>query len=288
MPQFNRNYILQISGEGEQLVIKDLKIVFEVSKDILGHPNIAKIEVYNLSETSRNKISEKFSKVILRAGYGDKLNVLFEGQLRNISNSRANVDIISTLFCGDGEKAFRQAFVSHVFPSGVGVRQIVEVVFNEFKKFGISLGNKFVGVPNFSLSQGFSSSEMAKDLLDKLAEAYDFRWLIEGDAFYTYPKDGFEAIDAFIINANTGMIGVPSLTEIGVDVKTLLNPQLKPMSPIKVQSEFPGISVQNLENRDFNKSLGDGFYRINKVVHRGDTRGQEWSTSIVSRRVANA
>jgi len=86
--QFNRKYRLElIAPEGSTVIIEDLRISFEITKDLYGYPNLAKIRIYNLSPSSVNKISKEFTKIKITAGYEADIRQLFIGDTRNHSPS---------------------------------------------------------------------------------------------------------------------------------------------------------------------------------------------------------
>jgi len=116
--------------------------------------------------------------------------------------------------------------------------------------------------------------------MDQLAEENNFEWNITDEAINIIPKN--ETIDkTFLITSATGMLGSPTVTEIGADVKMLLNPELIPNGKIKVESITQNISLGDLKFRDINKTIGEGLYKIQKVTHTGDTHDNQWDSSVV-------
>ena len=86
-----------------------------------------------------------------------------------------------------------------------------------------------------------------------------------------------------IINQDGGMIGSPERTEVGVTVKTLLNPNLKLARRIKIEAVSEKINVGNLFFRDVPPVKNQGIYRIDKLIHAGDTHDKEWQSTISAR-----
>jgi hypothetical protein len=79
------------------------------------------------------------------------------------------------------------------------------------------------------------------------------------------------------------MIGSPERTDIGVTVKNLLLPELKLARRIKIESLTEKINIGNLNFREVPPIRNEGVYRIDKLVHEGDTRGNIWQTTITGR-----
>lgn len=90
-------------------------------------------------------------------------------------------------------------------------------------------------------------------------------------------------VPPYIINQNSGMINSPERTDVGVTVKNLLIPELKLGRRIQIKSITETINVGNLFFRKVPSIKNEGIYRIDKLIHIGDTRGNEWETTISGR-----
>jgi hypothetical protein len=267
--------------EGQGVKTSDLKISFEVTKDLFGYPNLCRASIYNLSLDTLNKISEEYTRVVLKAGYQNELFLLFKGEIRNIINRREGVDTVTDIYAGDGERATRQATFSRTFEAKTPLRQIVNAIADTFNIPKAKLDGIDSTRANLN---GVSYSGRSKDILDKLADDYNFYWSIQDEQFVTQSRDGYDSSNrAIVINRSTGMIGSPSLTELGVDVKVLLNPEINPYRLIKIETPNVDVSLGNLFFRKVTKTLGEGIYRVNKVVHKGGNREADWSSQITAR-----
>jgi len=79
------------------------------------------------------------------------------------------------------------------------------------------------------------------------------------------------------------MIGSPERSDIGVTVKNLLLPQIKLGRRFEIKSITEKINAGNLFFKKVPPIKNDGIYRIDKLVHKGDTHDNEWSTTIHGR-----
>lgn len=79
------------------------------------------------------------------------------------------------------------------------------------------------------------------------------------------------------------MIGSPERTDIGVTVKNLLLPELKLGRRIQIKSITEAINVGNLFFRKVPPIKNEGIYRIDKITHVGDSRGDTWESQINGR-----
>lgn len=79
------------------------------------------------------------------------------------------------------------------------------------------------------------------------------------------------------------MIGSPERTDVGVTVKNLLLPELKLARRFRIESLTERINVGNLNFRTVPPIRNEGVYRIDKLLHEGDTRSNVWQTTITGR-----
>lgn len=288
MAQFNRRYELQIEDNtGLMLRYTDLRIKFEVTKSVIGVPNLMKLQLFNLSEETAFQLTQEFRNIRLLAGYEGTESLIFSGQIRNIVHRRDNPTKVAVVFAGDGEQAYKQASVSKTFESGVTIQQLVEDISTSFASFGVSNG-KLDGLGSSrNKLRGLSYSGASKDVLNGLGDDYGFNWSIQDGVFTTIGENEADrSVPATLISRSTGMLGSPTVTEVGSDVRTLLNPELLPNRLIQIESDKPEVSLGNLYFRRVNRQLGNGIFKIMKVVHVGDTRGNDWTSAITGRRLS--
>lgn len=74
-----------------------------------------------------------------------------------------------------------------------------------------------------------------------------------------------------IINANSGLIGIPTPTRVGVNLKVLLDVSLSPLQTIRLETK--------------RLDLYNGLYNIINVHHSGSLRGTDWYTELECSRV---
>jgi len=127
-------------------------------------------------------------------------------------------------------------------------------------------------------------SGSSKDIMDNFAEEYGFSWSIQdGEIIITPEQEPLEGDEAVLVTAATGMIGSPTITEIGVDVTTLLNPRLLPNRGFIIESINAEVTIGNLFFRNVKRTTAEGFYKIQEVVFRGDSRDGDWLSSVKGR-----
>jgi len=281
--QYKRRYDLSIiDSENNAVVIRELKIEFEIVKSVLSYPNLAKISLYNLSKKTLALLQTKFTRIVLNAGYLDNVSLIFKGDIRNIFQSQQGVDSIATIYAADGEKDWQNATFNKTFTANVTISEQINEVLATFKETTIGV---IEGVPQISENlRGQTLSGSSKDILDNFANEYGFNWNIQdGEVTITPVDQPLTGTEAVLITAMTGMVGSPTLTEIGADVTTLLNPRLLPNAAFKIESIDTDVQLGNLYFRDIEKTTAAGLYKVQEVTFKGNSREGDWVSSVKGR-----
>lgn len=277
MRQFIRRVRL-IVGDTQGIQIDDLRMVFTVTRSIISFPNQLELRIYNLSRTTQVLIEEKFTKVFLFAGYGDNLQLIFKGDIQNVSLSSNGVDGITTIFSGDGHLDFLTTTFSKTFSPTVPLKTIITELAKSFKNTSIGtlngLANKASPLRSTTLD-GHTASQ-----LDKLAKTFEFEWKIENGVFTTSASKNTLSKSAVVVSAETGLLEVPVVTEIGVNIKTLLNPLYVPRGLVKIETTDSQIRTPNAAFYKLPRTKSKGVFPIVKVTHVGDTHGAQWTSSV--------
>lgn len=133
---------LSLPSTTEVIEIKDLHMEATVvsSKNTKVVPSSpAKINIYNLPKSDRNKIKAD-AVIILEAGFDsdEELKTIYAGQVVSISTGRQPPDVVTTLVC-DGTFSVRKNLrVAKSWPEGVTYRQIIQYLLDEAGKYGLS------------------------------------------------------------------------------------------------------------------------------------------------------
>lgn len=268
-------------------VISGLRVNFNIEKSLVGYPNLANIKIYNLSESKRNDIEKSDITIRVFAGYKDTgLPLLFSGDVINVIHRFIQPDWVSEIFCRDGGKVLDNAIINKAFPEGMTTENIANELLKEMDGIskGLTDGLKDCLTGKKSLLRAWQASGSIKSIWDELAKNCDFEWSINDGVFETVPKNiPADDVPPIIINQKSGMIGSPERTDIGVNVKNHLLPELKLGRTIKIKSISETINAGNLFFKKVPPIRNEGVYRIDKIVHIGDTHDNPWSTDISGR-----
>lgn len=164
---FLRQASLKVAG----FTIEDLRIKFNVEKSLVGYPNKANIQIYNLKESTRNLIAEDGTLVELFVGY-QNLVLLFSGTVINVIHKKEKTEWITTIYAGDSDSVLNSATINKTLPAGTTPEQL----FNELVKGlpgvtkGITEGLQNCLSGKKSLLRGIMLSGNIKDFLRQLAK----------------------------------------------------------------------------------------------------------------------
>lgn len=279
--QYKRKYALtMITTEGQSKTIDNLRIQFEVTKSIISTPNLAKITLFNANQDTLALLQAKYTQLILNAGYEASVGLIFKGEIRNVFQARQGIDMTTIIYAGDGQKAWDNSIFNKTFSENVEAQKIVQEVAQSFKEIVVGT---LEGIPNIKDKlRGTTLSGASKDIMDVLAREYGFSWSIQDGALVTSSQDQpLSTTEAVVIEGATGMLGIPTVTETGAKVTTLLNPKLLPHAPFEIQATSAQIGLKNLAFRDPStvRTSANGFYKTVEVVFSGDTRGNNWQST---------
>lgn len=282
---YKRTYELIIIPEnGESRTIKELRISFEITKSVLSFPNLARITIHNPNVQTLAAVQSKYCKIVLNAGYEGFTRLLFKGEVRNVFQSKVSTDRTIVIYAGDGERDWQNSYFNKTFTESVSISTAIEEVLKTFKEVTIGVQQGLPIIADKLRGQTLSGS--SKDILDKFADEYGFNWNIQdGEVIITPIEEPLTGTEAVLINSMTGMIGSPTLTEIGADVTTLLNPNIIPNSAIKIESIASDSSLGSLYFRSFKDTPAAGLYKVQEVTHKGDSKDGEWTSSVKGRTI---
>lgn len=283
--QFKRGAKVEIFNDSETLTVEGLRIKFEVVRTSLGYPNRGKIQIYNLSEAKIQQITQRLSKVRLFAGYNGEIPQVYEADLINFYKTRLGVDSVFELVTGSGKRSWTSSQFSKTYNAGVAIETIIKEVVESFIDV---IPGVVVLPPDLPTKlQPLSLSGSSSSVMDILARDYNFDWNIDQNVLDVVGR-GLSSDDktVFNINPQTGLIGAPTLTELGADFRILLNPEILVGREVFMDSTTVQLAQAATDIRKV-RTTADGFYKVKETRLIGDTRGQDWYTDIIGWRVAD-
>lgn len=275
----------------------NLHIGFSIDKDTTKESNKAKLEIYNLSDATRKKIEAPDTEVEIYAGYERAGGAIlaFKGTVTYGFTRDAGTDCITTLDLADGTVALRDSYCSLSYVPGTSAKTIIQRCANEMGVpvvYGDDVGELE------SYKNGFSFYGQAKDALTEICNALGLSWSIQNNILNIILAGGTSTNRGLVFSPQSGLVGVPErITQAeyksnksnpqktqkekakkeeprekaGWKINTLLVPSVNPADMVKVESKWI-----------------TGWFRVEKVSHRGDYNGNNWGTSMELIEVQNA
>jgi hypothetical protein len=284
--QYGRVATLLVSDkQGRSLDLSALRIKFKVKKTGVMTPNAGDFIVYNVDEQTARLIQNEFTHVLFQAGYVGNYGLIFKGNIKQFITGRESAtDTFINLNCGDGDQAYNFAVMNQTVRSGANPQALLNAGLTAMSGQGVGAG--YTGaLPAQALSRGKVMFGNAREHLQKLADTYGFVWSIQDGNVVFLSKGAHLPNEAIVITSKTGMIGTPQQTSEGIDIKCLLNPNIRVHGRIKIDNKSvakmkidfwtPGSPANTpaLISRD-------GVYYPLVVEHSGDTRGTDWYTNL--------
>ncbi len=257
------------------VIIKDLRMRFDIEKKIGKEPNTCMVIVTNLSEASRGIFEKRPLSIRLDAGYDSDIERLFAGDLISAKSTLVGTDWETELQLADGARAFMTAHVKRSYRAGTTVRTCLRDV---AKSFGLSLP-KMTG-PKFNpLDKQFATGVVLFGLahreLTRLLKPGRFEWSIQDGKLQILPPFVAKTETKLIISQDSGLVGSP---EFGTPEKEGKPPLLTIVSKLRPRAS-PGGLIE-VKSQSIN-----GNYRLSTVKHLGDNYSDPWDTTMEASQV---
>jgi hypothetical protein len=267
---FGLQYGNTVSGQSA------LRVRFEIKQGVKDTPNAAKITVFNLSEASRGAISgnaalqpgktatgamgQVGTQVSLVAGYQGIADTLFFGSAFKVTTKRDGPDITTEIEATDGQYALLNAAFNQTYAKGTPLSAILSDV---AKAMGVNIG-VVIGLPDYTLSRSQTLSGGCRQVLDTCLRRHGIEFNVLNNKLNMVPKGRHLGKTAIVVSPQTGMLGVPSITDEGVTFDSLLNPKLIPGQLVQVVSQ---------------NEKAQGFYKLRAATFVGDSHADDWKVT---------
>lgn len=285
--QYLRKCTLLVSNaNGDGLDLSKLHIKFVVKRSDTQAPNIAEIKIYNLEDKTAQRIQKEFSKVVLQAGYEQNFGVIFQGNIKQVIRGRENAtDTFLEIIAGDGDLAYNFAIVNATLAKGTGQAEQVSAAIGAMNSTGGVKAGHIGDLPPSKLPRGKVMYGMSRDYLKQSADTSGKTWSIQDGQVQFIPLTSYLPGEAVVLTSKTGMIGTPQQTNEGLNVKCLLNPLIKVGGRVQVDNDSIArykinLTVPNSPANIPAPLTADGVYYVLVIEHGGDTRGQDWYSTL--------
>lgn len=276
------NVMLQIAGADVQ--IQDLDIDFDVYKNNKSTNNKSTITIWNLNDTTYQRILEKTYAVDLYTWYGDdEPSLLFRGYVNKDKTAKGNIigrintakgflespvrkdikgsfDIPTVIELIDGHVAYTQKTINKTYRSEVTSTQIIK---DCIAAMGVGIAHFSKKLPEKKYNS-YKAAGAPHVVLQKICKPLGIRFNVQNDLIQIVaPDEDFNGEYAVLLNPENSMRPERS-GENELAVSTRLLPFLNPDDWVKCEfTEFEGVQ------------------QIRQVHSTGNNYGTEGKTDII-------
>ena len=292
---FIRSYSLVVgenkkSGKAFELGVEtldsphSLHISFSIEKSTSSEANTAKVQIWNLSSEHRKMLEKKNVALWLSAGYDGSNALILAGNVTNVITTRDNADRLTEIEVVDGRLAISKTPISCSYKGSVSCKKIIEEI---VRVTGVSVryskSTKFATFRN-----GFSFAGTAKEALNKVCNKSNLRWSMQNGVLHICKHGESVSSIAYLINADTGLIGSPERIKTEKTVTTKVEVKSKDKKAKyktkKVKKSVSGYRIEYLLNgaigiNDFIKLVSKkktGYFLVDKLQIDGDNLSGDW------------
>lgn len=276
---YDRRWEVLINDETfiSEMAGRQFKMTFNIIVDFGGYVSYADISIYNLSQDTIGRVFKRGASVGLRAGYMDSIDYIFKGRINNILRERIGPDTITRIIARGGTQPATQQVNTTLGKNAV----ITDIIKQCSDAMGYPLVIKtgdFTSINPYP--RGYSLNGDPRQCLDKLAQTHKFSYVIENDRIVVVGENSYRDGSPYVVRQEDGMDGIPEITENGADVTVRLSPKIRIGGRIDIRSQLATFNFSNLYFNQIPESAGKGIYRVFRLVHSGDSWGDDWTTRV--------
>lgn len=272
LSNFDRQYRLsagKAGASGFEIGSGDtpLHINFSIQKSDLEEQNTGKVSVWNLNKQHLAALNEKDCVLALKAGYGNRLSLIFVGIVSFVSTTMDSADQKTEIEVVDNLVEIRDTYVSIAYQGVVSWRTIFDDIANQMGvAISYSYNAAFVDTQN-----GFSYVGLAKNILKKGCDCCGLTWSLQNGVLQVKKPGDVMSQEVYLLSPETGMIGYPERVAIedstsegkkqyGWDVTFFLNGAIQIDNYVKLESE-----------------MATGYFRVYSLNIDGDNVSGDWT-----------
>lgn len=272
--------VSDVNGVG--IDVSALRCTFQIEKSISETPNYAEIVLYNLSAQTENSIIKEGAKVILEAGYQNpQYGLIFSGDIvQPLRGKEDNTTYTLTLVSQDGDLFYNKGIINASFRAGQTQRDVLENIAKQSTN-ALEIEQLSDNLSQTALPRGKALFGLTRDYFRQIAKSEQAAFYINNNKIEFIKAMDLSKNEIIKLNGKSGLIGMPEQTEEGIQATCLLNPLLDLNKMVAI--DLSSIQRQKADRNSELKNLaGAGVFKIIKLAHKGDTRGDEWYTEFTA------
>lgn len=289
--QYLRKVSFVVGNEGDALDFSQFRVTFNVRRGDYQNPNSCDLRIFNLSDSTANRIHDEFTQVAVQAGYEGNFGLIFRGTIKQVRKGRLDqLDSYVDVTAADGDEAYNFSTMALSLAAGATPSDSVQAFLKVMASQAINQGYTPELSTNGSV-RGKVFYGATKDEVRKFAMANQLSWNLNDGRLSFIPLTSYvPSANVPVISPQTGLIGVPEQTQNGIEMRVLLNPSIKIGQLVQLDSTALnllryGLDVQsqatNIRLSKSVKTSADGLYYVMVANHMGDTRENSYYTDLV-------
>jgi len=247
-----------------------LHIEFSLQKSDDDKQNTGKVTVWNLNKDHLSVLDRKNCVLSLRAGYGDRIALVFAGNVSYSKTTLDSADRKTEIEIVDSLVATRDTYVSLAYSGTVSWKAIIDNLANQM---GVAVTYSYNATFKDAVN-GFSFVGKAKDALTKACNSCGLTWTLQNGVLQIKRPGDVMSKEVYLLNADTGLIEIParvsleksstkdngtSEKQLGWEVVYFLNASIDIGDYVKLESKTV-----------------TGYFRVKKLEITGDNVSGDW------------
>lgn len=270
--------VCRVVIEGAKLItIENAKIQFEIIKSKNAKENTAKLEIYNLAPVTRKLITEQEALVRIFAGYSQNKGLIEIGQgdISKIKHNRDKTEVVTEIYMAEGLRIFRDNPISISFSSESKLK-LADVLDTIRTKSNNKYSFRLIDVDDSkTIENGYSDLGSLDQILNDLGMQFGFGWSVQNKIITIKGTKKSLSSEIMLLTPKNGLILHPeSVKQVSRRLeKSSITKQERKINSVQALLQ-PHLQVHDIiaiESQDLS-----GKYEIQKITHKGDTRGNDW------------
>lgn len=281
---YGRRYRVMVSDLSGEIAfdVSQLRCTFNCVATMQVQPNYSSVIIYNLSPQTENLIIKEGYLVTIEAGYASsQYGIIFTGNVTQPIRSKENGTTYTLeLISMDSGVFYAYGTANFTLLRGQNSRAIVDAIVAR-ASVPTEPGRISPDLSSAQLTRGKAVFGMAQDILRQVAQSENATYYHDNGKVNIVKATDLPEGEIISLSPATGLIGVPTQQQFGANIKMLLNPRVQVGTLIQIDNSL--IKTQRADvgqGQPVYMLDQDGIYRVIRVNHIGDTRGNDWYTQV--------
>lgn len=272
MQNWDRQYRLSAGKAGSKGFeigsgTRPLHISFSVERADTESANSAKVSIWNLSPEHLAELNKDDCVVVLRAGYGSVMPLIFTGVVTFASTKTDGSDVMTEVELVDNRVELRDTYVSVGYSGSINCKTVIQNIANQMgMTVSFSYNAEFKDIPN-----GFSYVGAAAGGLTKACNTSGLAWSINNGVLQVKKPNDTMSRRAYELSAETGLVGTPTRVQIS-------DSEGSEKTQYGWDAEFLMNAAITIDDYVYlNSRLVRGYFRVYSISIEGDNMEGSWT-----------